>query len=71
MIICSCNVLSDTDVRGVLRTSAHPRTTAHVYGCLGCNVQCGRCIRSVRRIIEEASAAGHSVGSGMASAELL
>jgi len=53
MIVCSCNVLSDHDVRGVVHASA-PRSTHQVYGCLGCSAQCGRCARTIRKIMDEA-----------------
>jgi len=58
MIVCSCNVLSDADVRTALATAQTPRTTGQVYGCLGCSAQCGRCARTIRRIMDEALAAG-------------
>ena len=55
MIVCSCNVLSDKDVRSTLVTAeAAPRTTGQVYRCLGCSAQCGRCARTIRRIMDEA-----------------
>jgi len=54
MIVCSCNVLSDQDVRAALDGGEAPRTTGQVYGCLGCSAQCGRCARTIRRIIDEA-----------------
>jgi bacterioferritin-associated ferredoxin len=54
MIVCSCNVLSDQDVRAALDTEQTPRTTGQVYGCLGCSPQCGRCARTIRRIMDEA-----------------
>jgi len=55
MIVCSCNVLSDQDVRSAVVTSASPvRTTREVYGCLGCSAQCGRCARTIRRLMDEA-----------------
>jgi bacterioferritin-associated ferredoxin len=61
MIVCSCNVLSDHDVRGVLADGkASPRKTRQVYGCLGCNAQCGRCVRTIRRIMDEALVAACS-----------
>ena len=52
MIICSCNVLSDNEVRTVAST-ATCRTTSYVYGCLGCAAQCGRCTRTIRKIMDE------------------
>jgi len=55
MIVCSCNVFTDHDVRATLSGSeAAPRTTGGVYRCLGCSVQCGRCARTIRRIMDEA-----------------
>jgi bacterioferritin-associated ferredoxin len=53
MIVCSCNVLSDHEVRSAVSAVA-PRTTGEVYGCLGCSAQCGRCARSIRKIMDEA-----------------
>ncbi len=55
MIICSCNVLSDHDVRNaVTAASDFPRTAGQVYGCLGCSAQCGRCARTIKKIMNEA-----------------
>ncbi len=54
MIVCSCNVLSDKDVRAACNAEAHPRTAGQVYGCLGCSPQCGRCARTIKRIMDEA-----------------
>jgi len=55
MIICSCNVLSDGDIRSALSGAAErPRSASQVYGCLGCNPQCGRCARTIKRIMDEA-----------------
>ena len=66
MIVCSCNVLSDTQVRSAV-TGATPRSAAQVYGCLGCSPQCGRCVATIRRIMSEALDAcpqGGCCGSG-------
>jgi bacterioferritin-associated ferredoxin len=56
MIVCSCNVLSDHDVRNAVigATEDLPRNAREVYGCLGCSVECGRCARTVKTIIDEA-----------------
>jgi bacterioferritin-associated ferredoxin len=57
MIICSCNVLTDHEIRSALAASeARPRTAGQVYGCLGCSPQCGRCARTIKRIMDEAMA---------------
>jgi bacterioferritin-associated ferredoxin len=66
MIVCSCNVLSDHEVRSAVNT-ATPRTAGQVYGCLGCSAQCGRCVRTIRRIMDEALVgAGCPAGCGCA-----
>ena len=72
MIICSCNVLSDDEVRNAVAASdLPPRTAGEVYGCLGCSPQCGRCARTIRRIMDEALQGCASVCAGcpMSSAE--
>ncbi|MER9133560.1 (2Fe-2S)-binding protein [Mesorhizobium sp. M0768] len=55
MIICSCNVLSDQDVRSAVE-AGRTRSISQVYGCLGCSPKCGRCVRGIRRLVDEALA---------------
>jgi bacterioferritin-associated ferredoxin len=55
MIVCSCNVLSDDDVRNAVSTAEQlPRNAKQIYGCLGCSAECGRCARTIKTIIDEA-----------------
>ena len=56
MIVCSCNVLTDHDVRTAVSAGRDfiPRTANQVYGCLGCSAQCGRCARTIRQIMNDA-----------------
>jgi bacterioferritin-associated ferredoxin len=55
MIVCSCNVLTDHDVRSaVTAAEGLPRNAKQVYGCLGCSAECGRCARTIKTIIDEA-----------------
>jgi bacterioferritin-associated ferredoxin len=55
MIVCSCNVLSDHDVRSAVESADDlPRNAKQIYGCLGCGAECGRCARTIKTIIEEA-----------------
>jgi len=56
MIICSCNVLSDDDVRSVIAAPDVPRTAAQIHRCLGCSPECGRCARTIRQIVVDAIA---------------
>ncbi|MGB8899303.1 MAG: (2Fe-2S)-binding protein [Methylocella sp.] len=63
MIVCSCNVLTDSEIRAALNRGACPRTPFAVYKCLGCSLNCGRCITTVRTIINEANAGTATGGS--------
>lgn len=55
MIVCSCNVISDRDVREIVNAADEAlRHAKQVYGCLGCSAECGRCARTIKTIIEEA-----------------
>jgi len=55
MIVCSCNVITDHDVRSAVNAAADlPRNAKQIYGCLGCSAECGRCARTIKTIIDEA-----------------
>src|SRR6476660_4632271 len=61
MIVCSCNVLSDHDVRSAVNAASNlaaasdlPRNPKQIYGCLGCSAECGRCARTIKTINDEA-----------------
>jgi bacterioferritin-associated ferredoxin len=55
MIVCSCNILSDGDVKACLAPGPGcPRTPAQVYRCLGCSPNCGRCAATIRTIMDDA-----------------
>jgi bacterioferritin-associated ferredoxin len=57
MIVCSCNILSDQDVRAIASNPAYvPPRVAEIYDRLGCSAECGRCARTIKTIIEEATA---------------
>jgi bacterioferritin-associated ferredoxin len=61
MIVCSCNVLTDGDVRACLNPGPDcPRTPAQVYRCLGCSPECGHCARTIRSIMDQALAAAQT-----------
>jgi bacterioferritin-associated ferredoxin len=61
MIICSCNVLSDQDIRIAMTTTAPPRTISEVFRYFGRKAQCGCCARSVKQAMDPV-AADKSVG---------
>jgi bacterioferritin-associated ferredoxin len=54
MIVCSCNILSEKQVRDVVESRGAPPKVSEVYGCLGCSPQCGRCARTIRNIVRMA-----------------
>jgi bacterioferritin-associated ferredoxin len=55
MIVCSCNVLSDHDVRHAVNAADDAlRNAKQIYDLLGCSAECGRCARTIRTIIDEA-----------------
>ncbi|MBO0734233.1 MAG: (2Fe-2S)-binding protein [Methylocapsa sp.] len=56
MIICSCNVFSDNEVRKAVGSNCRPQTPGAVYRCLGCNPCCGRCLTTVKAILNESLA---------------
>jgi bacterioferritin-associated ferredoxin len=57
MIVCSCNVFSENEIRRVLASAVRPPRVSQVYACLGYARQCGRCVRTIRKIMLEAYAA--------------
>jgi bacterioferritin-associated ferredoxin len=71
MIICSCNVFSENEVRRALARTARPPRISQVYACLGYARQCGRCARTIKKIIDEASASArrHVVQGEMAAVQ--
>lgn len=52
MIVCQCNILSDTAIRGAAAEHA-PRRVSQVYACLGCKAECGRCAATIVSILRE------------------
>ena len=55
MIVCSCNFISDHDVRNAVSAADDVvRRAKQVHGCLGCSMECGRCARTIKGIIDEA-----------------
>jgi bacterioferritin-associated ferredoxin len=53
VIVCSCNVISDHQIRSVAAERT-VRATSEVYRCLGCSAECGRCARTIKTIINDA-----------------
>jgi bacterioferritin-associated ferredoxin len=64
VIVCSCNVLSDTEILATLESEeeSRPRTAAQAYRCLGCAPRCGRCLVTVRALLASARVENCNVG---------
>ncbi len=59
MIVCSCNVFSDTDVKGCLRSDGGAPSgpgrnisVRDVYTRLGCVPQCGGCAPVIAKLLQ-------------------
>lgn len=53
MIVCSCNVFSDHQLREAFAGPDRPNTVSEVYRRLGDGAQCGRCTRTVVEVMRE------------------
>ena len=71
MIVCSCNVLSHTQILATLESEddARPRSPVQAYGCLGCAPQCGRCLPTVRALLAQARGGNCQVGCAICPGE--
>ena len=54
MVVCSCNALSDGDVRAAVANGA--TRPSDVYACCGGRAQCGCCAPTVLQILRETAA---------------
>jgi bacterioferritin-associated ferredoxin len=61
MIICSCNVVSDQQVRSKLAKTTQRMRMSQIYDCLGCSVKCGRCAHTIKRMMSSKLRSGVSV----------
>lgn len=53
MIVCSCNVLSDRDVRETVGSRPDRPSVGSVFRSMGCEAKCGRCVRSIVAIVDQ------------------
>ena len=54
MYICSCNAITDRQIRAVAKQAG--RSPLRCYLCLGVQPQCGKCLSRVKQILVEAAA---------------
>ena len=55
MIVCSCNRITEFEIRDMARIGAV--TTEAAYAALGCESQCGCCVEYAQELIDEELAA--------------
>jgi bacterioferritin-associated ferredoxin len=53
MIVCSCNILSDSQVRSAIASGRPRLRISQIYHSLGCAAECGRCGHTIKVILEE------------------
>ena len=53
MIICSCNIISDRQLSAVLAKCGRPPRISRIFGLLDGSVQCGRCLHSIKRLVDQ------------------
>ena len=63
MIVCSCNVFSDHQVRSVIAKDARRPRMSEVYSGLGCSAQCGRCAHTIKKIMDDTPGYVHANAS--------
>jgi len=51
MIVCSCNRITELEIRAMARIGA--ATTEAAYAALGCETQCGCCVDYAQELIDE------------------
>jgi bacterioferritin-associated ferredoxin len=54
MIVCSCNVLTEVEIRASIAALNGPRRVCDVYASLGCAAKCGGCAGTISALISEA-----------------
>jgi bacterioferritin-associated ferredoxin len=53
MIVCSCNVISDRDIRACAKPCGAAADRARdVFRSLGCAPKCGRCVRNIQTLLD-------------------
>jgi bacterioferritin-associated ferredoxin len=58
MIVCSCNVLTDRDVRACVSKRPDRPSVGAVFRHMGCEAQCGRCARNISALLDKHSGSG-------------
>jgi bacterioferritin-associated ferredoxin len=65
MIVCSCNRMTDADIRAALAQPNGPERARDVYAACGCAPKCGGCAGTINRLISESIAAKEKLESAV------
>lgn len=52
MIVCSCNLITDKEIKTALASPRPPTCVREVYGSLGCSPVCGGCAGMIKKIMD-------------------
>jgi bacterioferritin-associated ferredoxin len=50
MIVCSCNMLRDSEIAAA--AASQPLRVTQVHACLGCRPRCGGCFATIKQILD-------------------
>lgn len=64
MIVCSCNVLSDHDIRNRLGARTDRPSIGAVFRHMGCEPKCGRCARNIVAVVDQHVSSGQGDCAG-------
>jgi bacterioferritin-associated ferredoxin len=56
MIVCSCNLLTESEIRDALSRPDGPCRVRDVYESCGCAPVCGGCAGAIAKLLEDARA---------------
>jgi len=61
MIVCSCNQMTDKEIRTVLEGPHPPTCVRDVYGALGCSPVCGGCAGTIKKLLDARQGCGRAL----------
>lgn len=63
MIICSCNVINDCQIRKCINDADKP-TVGRIFKQLNCKPECATCVKSIINLINEEKGTGNTFQFG-------
>jgi bacterioferritin-associated ferredoxin len=53
VIVCSCNLLNDAQIKSAIAGAASRPRMSRVYASLGCVAKCGRCAHTIKSMLDD------------------